>query len=476
MKLYFRNCFSFSFLILCGFFLNVNLLAQSVGSPPILFKPSATNITTSSVTISAAITKVNLVSTNDTVTELGFCYTTDQNALNSISFESAAYNSSFTYLKFNGTAPNEGASYSLTITSLQPGITYYFLAYARNNSSKYYGYSATLDTSSSYVLQYIQITLTTKPTIITQPISQIINLGQSATLSVIATGSAPLAYQWFLNSNIIAGATGSTYTASSAGNYYVVVTNPVGPVTSSTVTITTLTSTSPVVLNTQVNATSSTTVTLVASINGGDSNSISARGFLLGTCSDLSSTQTLNLSSPTPISSFAFTVTNLSPGTYYYYQPYATNAVGQGRGLTLSFKTPGTNTSNLSMVNTSISALAGSGSASLTTGFTLAGTGNQTFLFRGVGPTLSNYSISGAMPDPNMTLYNNSTTLLSNDNWSSLINLNPVFTYTGAFTLPLGSKDSAIVISLSSGSYSIQLTPTVGTQNGIVLAEMYLVK
>jgi hypothetical protein len=358
-----------------------------------LNKPSATNINTSSITLGSSIFKVNLIGTNDSVNELGFCYTTDQNALSSISFDSSAYNSSFTYIKFNGTVPNEGALYSLTITSLQPGITYYFLAYAKNNSSKYYGYSAILDTASSYIVQYIQVTTT---------------------------------------------------------------------------------STLPVVLNTQVNATSTTTVTLVASINGGDSNSISTRGFLLGTCSDLSSTQTLNLSSPVPISTFAFNVTNLLPGTYYFYQPYATNAVGEGRGATLCFKTPGTNTSNLSMVNTSISALAGSGSANLTTGFTLAGTGNQSFLFRGVGPTLSNYSISGAMPDPNMTLYNNSTSILSNDNWSSSIN--PVFNYTGAFNLPIGSKDSAIVISLTAGSYSIQLTPTVNTQNGVVLAEMYLVK
>src|SRR5271156_631517 len=38
------------------------------------------------------------------------------------------------------------------------------------------------------------------PTITQQPASQAVTAGQSATFSVIATGTAPLAYHWYLNS------------------------------------------------------------------------------------------------------------------------------------------------------------------------------------------------------------------------------------------------------------------------------------
>ena len=82
-----------------------------------------------------------------------------------------------------------------------------------------------------------------KPTITTQPKSQTVNEGSSVTFSVVATGTAPLSYQWYKGSSKISGATGSSYTISSAkssdaGSYYVVVSNTAGSVTSTTVTLT----------------------------------------------------------------------------------------------------------------------------------------------------------------------------------------------------------------------------------------------
>ncbi|HKM89556.1 MAG TPA: immunoglobulin domain-containing protein [Candidatus Acidoferrales bacterium] len=53
------------------------------------------------------------------------------------------------------------------------------------------------------------------PTITSQPQSQIVNLGQSATFSVTATGSAPLTYQWQENGMNIPGATAASYTTPS---------------------------------------------------------------------------------------------------------------------------------------------------------------------------------------------------------------------------------------------------------------------
>ena len=80
--------------------------------------------------------------------------------------------------------------------------------------------------------------------ITTQPASQTVVVGQSAMLSVAATGSRALTYQWFLmGSGAIQGATQTSYTtpvfaATGTSSYYVVVTNPLGNLQSSTATVT----------------------------------------------------------------------------------------------------------------------------------------------------------------------------------------------------------------------------------------------
>ncbi len=87
--------------------------------------------------------------------------------------------------------------------------------------------------------------IATPPTITVQPQppTQNVNVGQSATFTVSATGSAPLSYQWRLNGTSIAGATASAYTRSNAqpadaGSYSVFVTNVAGSVTSSNAVLT----------------------------------------------------------------------------------------------------------------------------------------------------------------------------------------------------------------------------------------------
>ncbi|HEX7896911.1 MAG TPA: DNRLRE domain-containing protein [Planctomycetota bacterium] len=74
------------------------------------------------------------------------------------------------------------------------------------------------------------------PTITTQPQSQTITQGQTATFTVAASGAT--SYQWKLNGVDIPGATSASHTASTAGTYTVVVTNASGSVTSSPATLT----------------------------------------------------------------------------------------------------------------------------------------------------------------------------------------------------------------------------------------------
>jgi len=82
------------------------------------------------------------------------------------------------------------------------------------------------------------------PTITTQPASQTVTAGQTATFSVVATGTAPLNYQWQKNGTNISGATSASYTtaattsADSGSTFDVVVNNSAGSVTSTAATLT----------------------------------------------------------------------------------------------------------------------------------------------------------------------------------------------------------------------------------------------
>jgi CotH protein/lamin tail-like protein/Ig-like domain-containing protein/F5/8 type C domain-containing protein/chitobiase/beta-hexosaminidase-like protein/thrombospondin type 3 repeat protein len=81
------------------------------------------------------------------------------------------------------------------------------------------------------------------PSIDTQPQSQTILVGQSATFSVVASGPGPLTYRWRFNGSDIAGATSTTLTINNvnlthAGSYSVVVFNAAGSAASSIATLT----------------------------------------------------------------------------------------------------------------------------------------------------------------------------------------------------------------------------------------------
>ena len=82
------------------------------------------------------------------------------------------------------------------------------------------------------------------PVIATQPESQTVNAGQTATFTAGAAFSVPLYYQWQRNGTNIGGATGASYTTpavttNDAGAVFgVVISNDKGPVTSSNATLT----------------------------------------------------------------------------------------------------------------------------------------------------------------------------------------------------------------------------------------------
>jgi hypothetical protein len=83
--------------------------------------------------------------------------------------------------------------------------------------------------------------LTVGPEITVQPEGQAVYLNQTASFSVTAAGTAPLAYQWFRDGRPISGATSATYsfkaTPAVRGAYSVRVSNALGSVTSDAVSL-----------------------------------------------------------------------------------------------------------------------------------------------------------------------------------------------------------------------------------------------
>ena len=88
------------------------------------------------------------------------------------------------------------------------------------------------------------LTMSGAPTISREPESQTVNLGQDATFTVAAAGSAPLSYQWMENGRPITGATGASYTTPASAsvdngsNFTVVVNNSLGSTTSTPAVLT----------------------------------------------------------------------------------------------------------------------------------------------------------------------------------------------------------------------------------------------
>jgi hypothetical protein len=87
------------------------------------------------------------------------------------------------------------------------------------------------------------LSLNVPVSITTQPAAVAVNPGGLTTLSVKATGTAPLGYQWFRNGEPLAGATSASLPIgpaqdADAGNYHVAVSNVVGTVASVAVALT----------------------------------------------------------------------------------------------------------------------------------------------------------------------------------------------------------------------------------------------
>jgi hypothetical protein len=133
----------------------------------------------------------------------------------------------------NGNVIANATQQNLNLTSLDSSKAGTYYAVATNGAGK--------TTSESAIITLIPTPVV--PTIVQQPLSQVVPLGASVNFTIAVTGTAPFSYQWRKNGVPIPGAGNATFSIASAllgdaAEYSVFVSNNSGSVTSNTVALT----------------------------------------------------------------------------------------------------------------------------------------------------------------------------------------------------------------------------------------------
>jgi hypothetical protein len=129
------------------------------------------------------------------------------------------------------------------------------------------------------------------------------------------------------------------------------------------------------------------------------------------------------------------------------------------------------------VINLAVRGRVGVGDDTLIAGFNIAAGSRQT-LIRAVGPALSSMGVGGALADPRIALYDNAGRVVAqNDNWSAgsaaeTAALAAAASASGAFPLPAGSRDAALMATLTPGSYTIHASGVTGA-SGVALIELF---
>jgi BspA type Leucine rich repeat region (6 copies)/Immunoglobulin domain/Immunoglobulin I-set domain len=369
----------------------------------------------------------------------------------------------------NGASPliyqwyKDGASVSGAVT------TNYSIASAATTDAG--SYSVVVANSLGIVTSNTAVVIVNSiPVIITQPVSQIVKTGSSVTLLVIANGTGALSYQWQKNGVSIAGATNASYMIPSAlstdsASYSVKVSNAFGSITSIPAVLTVASSISPPLITTQPSAQvtyigSVATLTAVVTSTGDTTYQWYENGIAIA-----------GATSP------SYSVSNAKSIDTGIYTLVATNAAGSVTStpvaIAVTNKPVATQTSQL--VNVScLQQLPQNGM--LTTGFVIQGAQSIQVLIRVSGPALAAFGVPNPMSDPSLKLYDsNHNVIASNSGWGGSAALAEASNKVAAFPIQdLKSSDSAILVTLPVGAYTVQGASLSGA-SGALLLEVYQV-
>jgi uncharacterized protein (DUF1800 family) len=128
------------------------------------------------------------------------------------------------------------------------------------------------------------------------------------------------------------------------------------------------------------------------------------------------------------------------------------------------------------LLNLSSRALAGPGQRILISGLVVsASSGPRRLLLRAVGPLLNDFNVPGVLADPVLTVYDEvKNVVATNDDWhrGDAAAITAATTQVGAYPLPTGSRDAALVIDLPGGAYTVHVSST-GAAEGVALLEAF---
>jgi sugar lactone lactonase YvrE len=367
------------------------------------------------------------------------------------------------------------------------------------------------------------------PTITVQPVSQSVAIGAPATFSVQASGVPTPQYQWQFNSANIGGATNPSLTvlnvqATNLGTYSVVVSNSAGSATSNTCALSSP-GVSPAAAAIQprlVNISSRAYVDTGANVEiagfvivgpPGSTDRVLIRaigpslaqfgvggtlaypvltlfnsnGAQVGTNESWANNANFAqiVSAETITGAFALSYTSndaamlvdLAPGSYTAEVSATANFTGvvNAPGVALA-EVYEVSSAGAQIINISTRAYVGTGSNVEISGIVVTGTEPASVLIRAIGPALAQFGVSGALAKPSLSVTDSGgNTIATNTGWSSGANAAAVSGATvavGAFALPSGSADCALLLTLLPGSYTA-IVSGVGGTSGVALVEAY---
>ncbi len=360
--------------------------------------------------------------------------------------------------------------------------------------------------------QLLRIVETPGLTITQQPASQTIAPGGSVTFRVTAPGATT--YQWRRNNTNIAGATGATYTLNNlttAANatYSVVVGNGTETVTSAGAVLLVAAPVPGRLINLSVRTNAGTgDQTLIAGfvVSGSGNKQVLVRAIgptlqsVFGVDGVLTDPQLALYrgnaqlagnagwggnpalaTAFTQVGAFALGAASrdaalLSPLAAGGYSAQVASSSGRTGVALVEAYDADPASSNSRFINLSARTVAGTGDQTLIAGFVISGNVPRTLLIRGIGPALALFGVEGTLANPRLELrtrINNQDTLVAaNAGWAGNPALSSASAQVGAFALPAGSADAALLITLTPGSYTAQVTGAGGA-TGVALVEIY---
>jgi hypothetical protein len=147
---------------------------------------------------------------------------------------------------------------------------------------------------------------------------------------------------------------------------------------------------------------------------------------------------------------------------------------------------PATDGSAPQLANISARGVIERGGLPVLAGFVVAGDVPKRVLIRAIGPALTGFGVTDAIADPVLSVQTPAGEVIArNDNWQTATPINGAqFAASatevvrasgsiGAFPLPAGSRDAALVITLAPGAYTAAVSG-VGDATGAALVEVYL--